>query len=147
FGKKTGMWATAAAPGSIDDAIDAARTKLGVEAPGADLLYEDPYAVLTEDVTEGSYIGLEPIDNVNCHHLAFRGKDVDWQIWVQDGPQPLPRRYVITSKTEPTQPEFAVEYSHWQPNAKIADDEFMFTPPAGSKRIEFLPRGRNTARR
>jgi hypothetical protein len=147
FGKRTGMYATASAPGNIDDAIDAARARLGVEAPAADLFYEDPYAVLTEDVTEGRYVGFEPIDGVNCHHLAFRGTDVDWQIWVQDGPQPLPRRYLITSKTEPTQPEFVVNLSRWEAPATIPDDEFSFTPPPGAKRIEFLPRGRNTARR
>ncbi len=100
YGKRTGMYATTAAPPDLDRAIDAARDKLGVDAPGGDLLFTDPYAVLTEDVIDGRYIGLEPLDGVNCHHLAFRGRDVDWQIWVQDGPQPLPRRYVITSKTE-----------------------------------------------
>lgn len=146
YGKRTGMYATTAAPANLDHAIDVARDKLGIYAPGADLLYADPYAVLTEDVVHGMYVGLEPVDGVNCHHLAFRGKDVDWQIWVQDGAQPLPRRYVITSKNEPGQPEFVVNLSRWEPQASIPDQEFSFAPPPGATRIEFLTRG-NTARR
>ncbi|HEX9103302.1 MAG TPA: DUF2092 domain-containing protein [Polyangia bacterium] len=146
YGKRTGMYATAAAPPDIDRAIDVARDKLGIYAPGGDLLYSDPYAVLTEDAFEGTYVGLEPLAGVNCHHLAFRGKDVDWQIWVQDGPQPLPRRYQITSKNDPGQPEFAVDLSHWDPQANVSDQEFTFAPPAGATRIPFLTRG-NTASR
>ena len=146
FGKRTGMYATTPAPPDLDRAIDAARDKLGVDAPGGDLLYSNPYAVLTDGVTEGTYVGLEPLDGVNCHHLAFRSPDVDWQIWVQDGPQPLPRRYVITSKTEPGQPEFAVDLTHWNPNANVPDAEFVFAPPPGAKKIPFLIRS-DTARR
>ena len=146
YGKRTGMYATTGAPPTLDRAIDVARDKLGIYAPGGDLLYSNPYAVLTEDTYQGSYIGLEPLDGVNCHHLAFRGKDVDWQIWVQDGPQPLPRRYVITSKNEPGQPEFVVNLSRWEPQAIISPADFVFTPPPGSTRIQFLTRG-NTASR
>jgi len=146
FGKRTGMYATTPAPGDLDHAIDAARAKLDIDAPGGDLLYSDPYAVLTEDVYEGTYVGLEPLAGVYCHHLAFRGHDVDWQIWVQDGPQPLPRRYVITSKNDPGQPQFAVDLSHWVPQANVPDAEFTFAPPPGAKKIPFLTRG-NTARR
>ena len=146
YGKRTGMYATTSAPPDLDRAIDVARDRLGIYAPASDLLYSNPYAVLTEDVYAGSYIGLEPIDGVNCHHLAFRGKDVDWQVWVQEGAQPLPRRYVITSKNEPGQPEFTVNLSHWEPSAKVSAQDFTFTPPPGSTRIQFLTRG-NTARR
>lgn len=146
FGKRSGMYATTPAPPDLDRAIDAARAKLDIDAPAGDLLYSNPYAILTEDVYEGSYLGLEPLDGVYCHHLAFRGHDVDWQIWVQDGPQPLPRRYVITSKNEPGQPEFAVDLSHWIPNANVPDAEFTFAPPPGAKKIPFLVRS-DTARR
>ncbi|HEX6836966.1 MAG TPA: DUF2092 domain-containing protein, partial [Polyangia bacterium] len=62
FGKRTGMYATAPAPRDLDGAIDVARDKLGIYAPGGDLLYSDPYATLTDGVVEGRYIGLEPLD-------------------------------------------------------------------------------------
>src|SRR5262245_1150936 len=75
FSRKANLFATAAAPPTLDAAIDFAREKLEIEAPGADLLYADPYRVLTEDVVSGIYVGRTEIDNVPVHHLAFRGRE------------------------------------------------------------------------
>jgi hypothetical protein len=138
YGKRTGMYAIAPAPPTLDRAIDVARDRYRLDAPGADLLFSKPYEVLMDGVTSGMYVGLEPIDNMLCHHLAFRAKEVDWQIWIQDGPEPLPRRYVITSKTEPGSPQFAVDLDQWEPNAPLAEQLFEFTPPAGARRIDFV---------
>jgi len=138
FGKRTGYYATAPAPAKLDQAIDDARARLGIEAPGADLLMSRPYEILMENVTSGQYLGLEPVKGVACHHLAFRTPEVDWQIWVEDGRRPLPRRMTIVSKTETGQPEFAVDLSKWDVDAKLPDDLFTFTPPPGAKKIRFL---------
>lgn len=127
-----------AAPGGIDAATDQAR-RFGLDAPGADLLSPRPYAVLTEDVVRGDYIGLEIVDGKPCHHLAFQGNETDWQIWIQDGPQPLPLRYSILSKNVTGQPEFAVRLSRWQTNVNLPDELFTFQPPAGATRVAQFP--------
>ena len=141
YGKRTGYYATAPAPRTIDAAIDDARERFGIDAPAADLLLSQPYEALMEDVVSGRYVGLEPIDGVPCHHLAFQGKDTDWQIWIQDG-RPLPRRYVITSKDVDGQPEYTVSLASWEPDAPLADDTFSFQPPPGSTRIDFIPQSK-----
>jgi hypothetical protein len=145
FGNRSGFYAIAAAPPTLDAAVDAARELYGLELPGADLLNSRPYETLTEGMTSAQNLGLEPIDGVNCHHLALRGNDVDLQLWIQDGDQPLPRRYVITSKMVRGEPEFTLQLSHWEPNAPIADDAFMFRPPPGATRINFLTRPATSA--
>jgi hypothetical protein len=132
-------YATAPAPATLDDTIDAARKKFQVEAPGADLLYSHPYDVLTEQVTGGKFIGSETIDGVAANHLAFEGEQVDWQIWIQDGPQPLPLRFVVTTKTMKSQPEFVVQLSHWKPEAKVSDSTFEYRPTQGGTRVQTLP--------
>ncbi|MDB4965250.1 MAG: hypothetical protein JWN44_939 [Myxococcales bacterium] len=139
FGNRTAMYATAHAPPTLDGAINYGRDRLGLEAPAADLLFSRPYDVLMDGVSSGEYVGLEPVDGVPCHHLAFRAAEVDWQIWIEDGPHPLPRRYVITSKTELGSPEFTVRLSHWDPQASLPDSLFSFAPPAGATKIDFLP--------
>ena len=85
-------------PGSVDQLIDLLRDKHGIIAPGADLLFSDTYKALTEDVVESAHIGKGVIDGVECDHLAFRNVDTDWQIWIEAGARPIPRKYVITSK-------------------------------------------------
>jgi len=139
--KFTGYYALAPAPAKLDAAIDTARDRYGIDAPGADLLLSDTYAELMKDAVSGRYLGLEWIEGVPCHHLAYQGKDVDWQIWIQDGPQPLPRRYEITSKNEPGQPEFVTTLKNWKTNLALPDTVFAFQPPPGSTEITFQPMG------
>jgi hypothetical protein len=142
FGKKNGFYAEADAPGTIDEAIDAARERFDLEAPAADLLMSDVYAVLTEDAVSGFRAGTAVIDGTPCDHLAFRGNEVDWQIWIETGKQPLPRRFVITSKNVEGSPQFTVNLSHWDTKTELPDDVFEFHPPATAQKIEFLPRAR-----
>jgi hypothetical protein len=132
-------FATAAAPPTIDATIDAARKKFEIEAPGADLLYSRPYEILTEQVTGGRFIGRETIGRVAVNHLAFTGEEVDWQIWIEDDPQPLPLRFVITTKTMKSQPEFAVQLSRWEPQATFSESTFQFQVPAGATRVQAFP--------
>jgi hypothetical protein len=138
YGKKNHYYATADAPATIDEAIDAARERLGIEAPGADLLYNKPYDVLMDDVVSGTYLGTVAVRGVSCHHLAFRGNETDWQIWIEDGPRPVPCKFVITSKKVQGLPEFTVEFSQWNFSPRLGDEVFHFTPPGNAKRIDFL---------
>jgi hypothetical protein len=70
--KTANTYGTAPAPPTIDLMLDLARNKYGIEAPGADLVYQDAYAVLTEDAKVGEYIGVEDVDGIPTHHLAFQ---------------------------------------------------------------------------
>lgn len=101
----------------------------GLPAPGADLLFANTYGMLTQDTTQGSYIGISYIDGIPCHHLAFREDEVDWQLWVQKGDTPLPMKYVITSKWQNAAPQYEIRYRNWNTDAKIPKDAFVFTPP------------------
>ena len=89
-------------------------------------------------VYEGSYIGKEIVDGVLTEHLAFRSEEGDWQIWIEDGAQPVPRRLVISYKTEPGSPQYTATLSDWDFQPRIADHYFEFIPPPGSDEIEFL---------
>jgi hypothetical protein len=129
-------YATVPAPPTLDATIDAARKKFQIEAPGADLLYSRPYEILTEQVTGGRFVGRESINGVAVNHLAFTGEEVDWQIWIQEGQQPLPLRFVITTKTMKSQPEFTVQLSNWEPQASLDDSTFTFQAPTGSTRTQ-----------
>jgi hypothetical protein len=139
------VYAAGPAPATLEAAIDRARERLQIDAPGGDLLVRDSYDGLIDGVTVGRYIGLEPIGSVNAHHLAMTEKNVDYQIWIQDGPEPVPLRYVITSKDLPGQPQFTIDLRNWQPNAAISEDTFAFSPPAGARRVALT--AQQTARR
>ena len=80
--KETSTYSTLPAPATIDATIDKARKDFQIEAPGADLLYSNPYAILTEQVKTGKLIDKEIVNGVTANHLAFQGQEVDFQIWI-----------------------------------------------------------------
>ena len=144
-GKRTGLYASKPAPATLDGALDFARDELDLDAPAADLLYDDVYSGLMQDVVSASYLGTEPIGDRVCHHLAYRGKDTDWQIWIDDGKRALPCRYVITSKNVKGTPTFEVAFSNWEINPQLPENYFTFKPPRGGTEIEFMPRSALTS--
>ncbi|HEX4516431.1 MAG TPA: DUF2092 domain-containing protein [Polyangiaceae bacterium] len=136
FHVEKNVFTDAPAPPTIDAAVDNVRQRLGVDAPAGDLIVSDAYNALTDGVKVARYVGLEPIGNVQAHHLAMRKKDVDYQLWIQDGPQAVPLRYVIVSKDMPSQPEYTLEMRAWDVNPSIADDEFKLEVPPNAKRVD-----------
>jgi hypothetical protein len=131
-------YATVEAPPTIDETLDFARESLDVYAPGGDLLYKNAYEILTEDVVSGFYVGLSVVDGVKCNHLAFRGNEVDWQIWIEDGDKPLPKKFVITTKWMTGAPQFTVVVKSWNLSPKLTEDMFTFVPPKDAQKIDFI---------
>jgi hypothetical protein len=120
--------------------LDFARTQLDIVAPAGDLLDKNAYGILMDGVTDGFVVGKAVIEGVRCDHLAFRAPQVDWQIWVQEGAQPLPRRLVITTRDLPNAPQFAVTMTKWNLKPSFDAQIFKFTPAAGATKVDFLPR-------
>ena len=139
FGRRVNAYAQQALTGTVDDAILAVEAQTGIPFPGADLLFANPYAVLSEGVESSTYVGTAYIDGVEVHHLAFREADVDWQLWVQTGDVPLPMKYVITTKWLTGAPQYEIRLRDWNTSPQINNSRFTFTAPAGATRVEALP--------
>jgi hypothetical protein len=139
YGKKVNYYATIEAPANIESALDDAEQSFGLFAPAADLIYRNSYDILTEDIQYGGYVGLSTVLGVECHHLAFRAEETDWQIWIENSKTPLPRKFVITSKWIAGAPQFAVLVTNWDVSAQLQDSLFTFVPPGGADKVEFLP--------
>jgi hypothetical protein len=134
------VYAQVAAPGTLEEMLDFAREKHDVVAPFGDLIFKNAYDILMDGVTDGIVVGKAMIEGVLCDHLAFRAPDLDWQIWIQQGAQPLPRRIVITTLDLPNAPQFSVTVTRWNLEPSFNAQTFTFTPKAGMKQIELLPR-------
>ena len=137
--RDAGLFSMATMPNTLDAALDQARDQFGIDLPLVDLAVSDPYKNATAKVMKGTYYGLSPVLGVNCHHLAFTQQNVDWQIWIQDGPQPFIRKFVIVHKDEEGAPEFTALITRWDMTQRIADGDFAFEPPRGVSKIEMLP--------
>ena len=138
LGKNLNAFAQADGPGTVDQLIDGIRDRYNIQMPGADLLLSRVYDELTSDVMDAKHIGQGVIDGVTCEHLAFRGAEVDWQLWVESGAKPIPRKYVITSKHVTGAPQYTLRVKDWKTDVAVAADAFTFKPPADAKRVEFV---------
>jgi hypothetical protein len=132
YGKHINGYVQGGASGSVDQIVNRLRMAL----PGADLLATHVYDVLIPDVISGVHMGRGVIDGVECEHLAFRSKDTDWQIWIQLGDRPLPRKYVVTSRPTAAAPQYTVVLKDWKTDAQPSADAFVFTPPPGSQQLD-----------
>nr|WP_314539872.1 DUF2092 domain-containing protein [uncultured Massilia sp.] len=135
LGKNSNMVAQVAAAGTIDQLIDVLRDKYHRPVPGADLLMSDPYKELMPEVTDIKDLGSGVIRGVECDHLAFRTRDVDWQIWIAQGDAPWSCRYVITSNKVAGSPEYTLDVWSWKTGAKVAADPFRLTIPPGAQKL------------
>jgi hypothetical protein len=141
LGKNLNAYAQSDAPGTIDQLVDLLRNQYGLELPGADLLVSDPYEALMSDVITAKHIGQGVIDGVECEHLAFRNQDTDWQLWVETGDHPIPRKLVITSKATAAAPQYTLLIKDWKTDVEPGADAFAFQPPADAKKVDFKALG------
>ena len=138
YNPRENLYATTAAPPTLDETLDFAREKLDIIAPAAELLYKNAAEKMLKESSSGFVVGPSVVGGVKCTHLAFRGSEVDWQIWIEDGDKPLPRKFILTSKKVAGEPQFTVLIRNWDVAPKLTNSEFSFTPPKGAKKIEFL---------
>ncbi len=136
FGRKLNVYFQLDRPGSTDLAIDTLRNEIGLAAPGADLFYDDPYAGLLDGVVSGHYLGTAFVNGVACHYLTFREARVDWQLWVRAEGDPLPMKYIITTKWVTGAPQYSVRFRDWNTAPTIDPGLFDFTAPEGAIKLE-----------
>ena len=142
--QKRNLYSTAPMPETLDAMLDSAHDQFGIDLPLIDLALNDPYQNAVSQVQSGRYLGVSDAMGFKCHHLAFTQENIDWQVWIQDGPQPLIRKFVITHKLEPGAPEFTGLIRDWNLTGRIADSYFVFMPPAGASKIAMRNNELNT---
>ena len=143
---KDNVYATVSSPGSIDEAVKYAVDHLKIRLPLAVMLLSTFPSELGNLVVSADYVETATLMDVPCDHVAARtNRGVDFQVWVAQGSEPLVRRVVITYNSEPGQPQFSADFSDWNLAPDISDGLFVFNPPAGADRIQFLAEASNTA--
>jgi hypothetical protein len=134
-GKDKNVYAQAEAPGTVDQLVDVLRDKYHRPVPAADLLMSNVYDQLMPQVVDAKDLGTGVIGGMECDHLAFRSKDVDWQIWITKGDRPRPCRYVITSTQVAGAPQYTIDIKSWKTGTPVAKERFSPTIPANARKL------------
>ena len=135
------VYARLKVPETIDKTFDFMMSKYSLDIPLADLYFSDPYESFVnqaEGMESGVYLGQDKVGKITCHHLAFQMKNIDWQIWIEESEELLPRKLLITYKTAPSMPQFCAFFSKWNLAPRFHANLFKFVAPDEAQEIEFL---------
>jgi hypothetical protein len=133
------FYSTVAFTGTLGELVEKLHERFDVEVPLADLFVWGTPAAPLDKIESALNAGQDFIGDDLCDHYAFRQGQVDWQIWITAEGKPLPRKVVITSRADDARPQ-SVARLDWNLKPSFTDAVFKFTPPAGAKAIEILPR-------
>jgi len=132
------LYSTAEAAPTINSTLKEIMDRYGYTPALSDFVYSDPYKTLIKNVLSGFYVGLGNVDGIECYHLAFVEKYIDWQIWIDTGDKSLVRKVIITYKTVPESPQYTAVFSDWKFNKSLPDSYFKPDLPSGAKEINMM---------
>ena len=136
YGQRVKYYASVPAQGTIRELLKIANERYGLELPLADLFFWGTDQARLDDIKAAMVVGADRIGDVICDHYAFRQDGVDWQIWIESGKVPLPRKLVITTTADEAQPQY-VALLTWNLSPKLDDKVFTFVPPKDAHPIVF----------
>jgi hypothetical protein len=123
--------------GTVSQAFEHLVTEYGVASPLSDLLRRDLPDEVARRVLSGRRLEAVTIAGTRCDHLAFHGERVDFQLFIRQGDEPVPLRFVIDYHAEPGSPQFRAQLRDWDWQPELPDLLFRFVPPAGAQRVAF----------
>ena len=126
------------APATIAAAMALVEEKYDLSIPLSDIFYWGTDKLPTDDIEAAFFVGPGRVRGQDCRHYAYRQADIDWQLCITDGDQPLPLKLVITTTDVAIQPQYTATLK-WNLNPTISTDSFRFTPPAGVSKISIQP--------
>jgi hypothetical protein len=137
------VYARVAKAGTVDQALVYMVRDLHATLPLARMFTTGFPVDLDKRVTSVTLVEESSLFDVPTDHVAVRSAEVDLQLWIPRGPEPLPRRVVITYKNAPGQPQFRADLHDWKLDGKFGDAVFAFVPPPGAEQVKYLaPRPR-----
>jgi hypothetical protein len=135
FAEQAGFYATIDAPPTLGALLDVAYDQYGFTFPLEDLFHWGDPAWEPTGITAAVDVGPAVVDGTTCEQYAFRQAEIDWQIWIQRGAYPLPRKLVITTRTDDARPQHTAVYT-WDLAPSFNDEAFEFEAPEGAVRVK-----------
>ena len=126
--------------GSNKEALAHVQQRYQVEMPLAPMLQRELAAKLEAATVTARYLGIHDAEGIPCHHLLFRGKESDLQVWIGTEDDPLLRKLVVTFRSIEGAPQQELVFSDWDLAAETGPETFRAEVPAGAIRTEFVPK-------
>lgn len=131
-----GVFAQAPQPDTVDDGLRYFLVDLQMRLPMAALLATWVGEELDRRLLSLAYVERSHAFGRPAHHLAARTVDLDFQVWIAEGPEPVPLRAVITYP-EPGLPQYRAQFIEWNLAPEFPEGTFQFDPGPDMRQIAF----------
>lgn len=135
-GLKTRKYVTFPLAGTVGEVFERAEDDFGLSLPLREMFLWGSDLSDAEVPRSGFKVGEGAVGGVAVDHYAFRQSTMDWQIWLEKGGTPLPRKIVITRTDVPQQPQFEAQFT-WDTAPSLSPETFSWTPTADYTLIDF----------
>jgi hypothetical protein len=136
YAKRVNYYASMPAPPTVGKLASELSDKWGMELPLEDLFYWGGPQSKVSEIKGAIDVGVAEVGGVTCEHYAFRQPGLDWQIWIQQGDFPLPRKLVITTLSDEARPQYS-SVIDWNLAPSFNEAAFQFEPPSNAQKITF----------
>jgi hypothetical protein len=139
FDKMKKAYAVMEVPAGIEEALDRATTEFGLQMALADVASPRLKEHIWRGANRSIYAGLHKVRGVPCHHIAIDKDDAEIQLWIDAGPQPLPRKVLFSMKKLDGSPQWMAFMGDWKTGISADDNFFRFVAPEGARKAKFAP--------
>lgn len=136
YAPKLKYYASAPAPASIIQLADTVEDRFNMELPLVDLFRWGTPQASWLDIRSARDLGPSAVEGVTCQHYAFRQDGLDWEVWIQNGEHPLPRKVVLNTLTDDARPQYTATYA-WNLAPSYSNESFTFVAPPDANAIPF----------
>lgn len=119
--------------GTLDVALDTVAREYGIAMPLGDLLYSNVYARLSPKIQSGQYLGKTKVNGKDCDHFLYVQPGLTWQVWIDTGDKPVPRKLVIAYDTRPGRPQYTITVTKWDTKPQSPEQFRADIPPNAVK--------------
>lgn len=134
FAPRKNMYSTVPAPPTINELATLIEEKHAIELPLVDMFRWGTSEEQRAEITAAKDVGASVCEGVTCRHYAFRQPGLDWEVWIQEGDHPLPRKVVLTTRTDEARPQHTATYT-WNLAPSFNNESFAFVPPKDAQKI------------
>lgn len=134
---RTRFYATVPAPATLTELATDLEDKYDLQLPLVDLFFWGTDRSSASTITSAIDLGPGEVEGLTCEHYLYRQPGLDWQIWIQLGDYPLPRKLVLTTLTDDARPQYRSVMT-WNLAPSFNEAAFRFVPPSDAAKIKFV---------
>ena len=134
---KDSVYAKAETAGTIDAMLDDMATRYQVRRPASEIIRTGIAKRVEAAVHRAVNLGPSTIRGVECDHVALSGPVADWELWVEKGDRPVPRKLLIRYRASQGAERYTMQVESVETPASLDAKLFEFSPRADMEEIPF----------